>query len=179
MRIVATISTYGADRNVPFLYVLVELRFQSTAQIVADINLEIFNGWIFTWQYSAERSGDLFHNFAARDSRKSLSTKRNTYCYWSAPVFSWCRNSSRYNTNALFKQYSLQNLEEPILLNRVLVFWCCVILVRGFRQARTTRTGCVKNSCNIPLVPQEVEPWNMAGTISCADPTARFPCNMN
>jgi hypothetical protein len=25
-------------------------------------------------------------------------------------------------------------------------------------------------------VPQEVEPWNMAGTISCADPTARFPC---
>jgi hypothetical protein len=44
MRIVATISTYGADRNVPFLYVLVELRFQSTAQIVADRNLEIFNG---------------------------------------------------------------------------------------------------------------------------------------
>ena len=39
-----TISMYGADRNVPFLYVLVELRFQSTAQIVADRNLEIYNG---------------------------------------------------------------------------------------------------------------------------------------
>ena len=40
----ATISAYGADRNEPFLYVLVELRFQSTAQIVVDRNLEIFNG---------------------------------------------------------------------------------------------------------------------------------------
>jgi hypothetical protein len=39
-----TISMYGADRNVPFLYVLVELRFQSTAQSVADRNLEILNG---------------------------------------------------------------------------------------------------------------------------------------
>ena len=51
-----------------------------------------------------------------------------------------------------------------MLLNRVLVFWCCVILARGFRQARTTRTGCVKNSYIIPSVPQEVEPWNMVGT---------------
>jgi hypothetical protein len=28
-------------------------------------------------------------------------------------------------------------------------------------------------------VPQEVEPWNMAGTVSCADPKARFPCSNN
>jgi hypothetical protein len=44
MQIVLILSANGADRNVPFLYVLVELRFQSTAQIVADRNMEIFNG---------------------------------------------------------------------------------------------------------------------------------------
>jgi hypothetical protein len=41
VRIVLILSAYGADRNVPLLYVLVELRFHSTAQIVADRNLEI------------------------------------------------------------------------------------------------------------------------------------------
>ena len=55
----------------------------------------------------------------------------------------------------------------------------CVILVREFGQTRTTRTDCLKNSYIIPSVPQEVEPWNMAGTISCADPTARFPCTVS
>ena len=44
VQIVLILSANGADRNVPFLYVLVELRFQSTAQIVADRNMEIFNG---------------------------------------------------------------------------------------------------------------------------------------
>jgi hypothetical protein len=52
--------------------------------------------WIFTWQYSAERSGDLFRSFAARDSLKSLFTKRHTYCCWSAPMFTWCKNTSWY-----------------------------------------------------------------------------------
>jgi hypothetical protein len=50
-------------------------------------------------------------------------------------------------------------------------------LSAGFPLCETTRYGCVKNSYVVrPPVPQEVEPCNMAGTISCADPTARFPC---
>jgi hypothetical protein len=47
----------------------------------------------------------------------------------------------------------------------------------GIPFCETTRFGCVEKSYVVrPPVPQEVEPWNMAGTISCADPTARFPC---
>ena len=134
--------------------------------------------WILTRQYSAERSGDFFRSFAVRDSLESLLTKRHTYCCWSAPVFTCCRDPLGTNTKAgLIRTFILsvpKYVEQPMLLYRT----SCrrVLLVRGFRQARTTRTGCVKNSYIIPSVPQEVEPWNMAGTISCADPTARFPC---
>jgi hypothetical protein len=50
-------------------------------------------------------------------------------------------------------------------------------LSAGILLCETTRFGCVENSYVVrPPVPQEVEPWNMADTISCADPTARFPC---
>ena len=35
---------------------------------------------VFTRQFSAERSGELFRSFAAKDSRKTLLTKRHTYC---------------------------------------------------------------------------------------------------
>jgi hypothetical protein len=50
-------------------------------------------------------------------------------------------------------------------------------LSSGFSLCETTRYRCVKNSYVVrPPVPQEVEPCNMAGTFSCADPTARFPC---
>jgi hypothetical protein len=50
---------------------------------------------------------------------------------------------------------------------------CCLLYTRvlvlcnlsaGFPLCETTRFGCVKNSYVVrPPVPQEVEPWNMAG----------------
>ena len=53
-------------------------------------------------------------------------------------------------------------------------------LSAGIPLCEKKRFGCVENSYVVrPPVPQEVEPWNMAGTISCADPTARFPCIIN
>jgi hypothetical protein len=109
--------------------------------------------WIFTRQYSVERSGDLLRSFAVRDSLKSLSSKRHTYCFRSAPVFTWYRNSSRYkyksgtHTNALFRRCVSQYVEEPNVVERVLFYCCCVILVRGFRPARTLQEHC-KNYTN-------------------------------
>jgi hypothetical protein len=79
VRIVATISTYGADRNVPVLYVLVKLRFQCTAQIVTDRNLEIFNGsdvlefYKFRKALTCLKSHDVF----LLDARKKNKLKRS------------------------------------------------------------------------------------------------------
>ena len=68
VRIVVTISTY-----VQFLYVLVELRFQATAQIVADRNLEILNGSDVLWILQISERFDVF----CFDARKLKTQTRN------------------------------------------------------------------------------------------------------
>ena len=77
---------------------------------------------VFTRQYSAERSGDLFHSFAARDPLRSLLTKRHTY-------YSLIRTC-----------FHMGQKYQPMLLNCVLVYWCCAILVRGFRCVKQHET---------------------------------------
>ena len=77
----------------------------------------------------------------------------------------------------LFLNDRVHSIWKSILCARVLVL---CDLSTGIPLRETTRFGCVENSYVVrPPVPQEVEPWNTAGTISCADPTARFPCNNN
>jgi len=74
----------------------------------------------------------------------------------------------------LFLNDRVHSIWKSILCARVLVL---CNLSTGIPLRETTRFGCVENSYVVrPPVPQEVEPWNMAGTISCADPTARLPC---
>ena len=80
---------------------------------------------------------DLFRSFAAKDSHKSLLTKRHySKCVVLDPHL--CSLGTEippgtYLKARLIRMLGLHYLEEPMLINCVLVYWCCAILVRGFR----------------------------------------------
>ena len=103
--------------------------------------------WIFTWQFSVERPGDLLRSFAVRDSslcqlNDTLTVVDPHLCLLGAGI-----PPGTYIKAGLIRKLFLYDVSHSMKKSQCCWTACSsIVVVWGFRPARTTRTGCVSKT---------------------------------